>query len=171
MARDDRRDRIVGNVRSLSEAADAVATAVARKPNVLSVTFAEGQTALLDVSEHRGRVWADVLKSVHETGRSAYVEVEPETNLITEFLLPLEFRVASVERVDEDKVEVDLVISQARHYVVRSNPDFEEIVETLETARRTNSYVLVTETLDSHEIIDVRLLPDRGSGEPKQARE
>ena len=54
----------------------------------------------------------------------------------------------------------------ARHFLRRSNPDFEELRRTLEEAREKGSPILVTETLEQHEIIDARPVP----GEPTPGR-
>jgi hypothetical protein len=100
-------------------------------------------------------VWAEVLESLRETGAPAYVEVDPSTSVITELLLPIPFSVGRIER-SPDGLQVELIISHARHSLRRSNPDFEELRHTLEEARKRGSPVLITETLDSHEIIDAR---------------
>ena len=52
---------------------------------------------------------------------------------------------------------MELVISHAKHFLRRSNPDFAQLLETLERARASKALVAVTETED-HDIIDVRPL-------------
>jgi len=119
------------------------------------VIFGGGRSGLLDLSSDRSRIWGEVLESARDSGQPVYVEIDPDSNLITELLLPIRFLVGSVEPVD-GAVRVDLMVSQARHYLRASNPQFEELRRSLETARDTRTPVLVTETLDDHEIIDVR---------------
>ena len=47
-----------------------------RSARYATVTFGGGRSALLDHTEHRGRVWADVLESLQESRQAAYVEIE-----------------------------------------------------------------------------------------------
>src|SRR5262249_62077165 len=62
-----------------------------------------------------------------------------------------------------DGLEVELEISHARHYLRREHPRFDEMHKTLERARREKAPVLVTESLDSSAIIDVRPAPSAGA--------
>lgn len=119
------------------------------------VIFGGGRSGFLDLSLSRSRIWGEVLESLRDNGQPVYVEIDPDSNLITELLLPIRFLVGAVEPLDED-VRVDLIVSQARHYLRASNPQFEELRRLLETARDTRTPVLITETIDDHEIIDVR---------------
>lgn len=123
--------------------------------NYLNVTFAGGRTALLDMSLHRSRVWEEVLQSLRETGQPAYTEIDPNTSLITELLLPIRFTVRALKKVDYG-LEVELAVSHAVHSLRSSNPHFEEMRRTLEAAHEQGVPVLVTETLDRYEIIDAR---------------
>jgi hypothetical protein len=123
----------------------------------LRVRFRSGQVGLLDMSLPRSTVWAEVLQSLRDTGQPAYVTVDPETGVITELLLPQALTVESITPApDRDGVQVNLMISHARHFLQRGTPRYDEILRALETARKRKETVLVTETLDTHEIIDVR---------------
>ena len=119
------------------------------------VIFGVGRSGLLDLSFNRARIWGEVLESLRDSGQPVYVEIDPDSDVITELLLPIRFLVGAVEPAD-DGVRVDLIVSQARHYLRTSNPDFEEFHQLLQTARDARTPVFVTETLDDHEIIDVR---------------
>jgi hypothetical protein len=120
----------------------------------LEVRLAGGESGLLDMSVHRSVVWADVLRSLHERQQPAYLEVDPESRLITELLVPLRVTVGRIEPV-EDGLVVELIISHAPHYLLRSNEDFERLRKILEAACERSTPMLVTET-DDHEIVDVR---------------
>ncbi|TFG51038.1 MAG: hypothetical protein E4H37_08530 [Gemmatimonadales bacterium] len=128
-------------------------------PTLVSVNFQNGQSAYLDMSLSRSHVWAEVLQSLRETGQPAYVEVDEDSGVITELLLPRAVTVESITpREPEDGVNVALVISHARHTLNRSNARYDQLLRALESARKTKASVLVTEDLDTHEIIDVRPL-------------
>jgi hypothetical protein len=123
----------------------------------VGISFRGGRTAYLDLREPRTAVWADVLASLLEAGRPAYVEIEPRTSLITALLIPARMRVLNLEPdKEEDGFEVHLAPSQARHLLRRSHPRFEALRRALEEARKSGRPVLVTDSLDGHEIVDVR---------------
>jgi hypothetical protein len=130
--------------------------------HVLEVRFAGGQAGFIDMRDLRGAVWADVLRSLREQDQPAYVEIAPDTGLITELLLPLRFTVGSIES-SEVGLDIELVVSHARHRLSRSNPDFDELRERLEAAHESGEPMLVTET-DDHEIVDVRRADETAAG-------
>ncbi len=153
-----RANALVDGVKEVSRPGEA-ALARGRTPaQYATVAFGGGRTGLLDLSLHRSQVWAEVLESLRDAGAAAYVEVDPDTSLITEVLQPISYRVGRIERV-ADGLQVELIISHARHSLRRSNPQYDELRKTLEEARKNGSPVLVTETLDRHEIIDARPAP------------
>ncbi len=129
-------------------------------PAILRVKLRGGQSVLLDMNLPQSAIWADVLQSLRDTGQPAYVEVNPETKVITQLLLPRAVMVESVApTVEKDGVQVELMISHARHFLRRSNANYNQLLRALETARKEKATVLVTETPDTHEIIDVRPVP------------
>jgi hypothetical protein len=134
--------------------------ALAAAPQYLEVAFAGGRTGVLDLSVHRSAVWAGVLRSLFETGQPAYVEIDPQTRLITELLLPIRYNVVRILATD-DGLLVELFVSQAPHHVRRGNPEMDELRRTLETALEGRLPVLITET-DEHDIVDARLLEEGG---------
>ena len=151
-------------VDSVSEVAREATPRAAKRarpaPVLLSVNFQSGQSAYLDMNLSRSRVWAEVLESLRETGQPAYIEVDEDSNVITELLLPRRVTVEAITPNEEgDGVDVELVISQVRHPLRRDNPRYEQLLRALESARKKKASVLVTEDLDTHEIVDVRPLP------------
>jgi hypothetical protein len=137
------------------------AETIGRPTASVAVTFAGGQRAAVDMSERRGQVLAEVLHSLHESGQPAYVEIDPQSGLITELLLAITYRVGRLLPADPG-VEVELVVSHAMHFLRPTNPRFAELRATLEAARKSGSYVVVSETHDEHEIVDVRPAPGQG---------
>jgi hypothetical protein len=125
-------------------------------PLYLEVSFGGGRSGLLDTS-YRGRVWAEVLESLRESGSPAYVEIDPETNQITQLLQPILYNVARVTTVKEGML-VDLAISHARHILRRDHAEFKDLSKSLSAAQKASTQVYVVEN-DAHEIIDVRPAP------------
>jgi IS5 family transposase len=145
----------VGQVQSLTRPDEVQAERQPVAGPSLTVTFADGRQARLDLADYRSRVWAQVLHNLYQAGQPAYVEIDPDSHLITQLLQPLRFTVDEIRRVDGG-LEVDLKVSHGRHYLRRSNPDFEQLREALENARKRGTPVLVTETINEHEIIHVQ---------------
>lgn len=132
------------------------------KDSGIRLTFAGGATARLDASKARDRTWAEVLESLQDRHQPVYIEVDPKTRFVATLLLPLPFLVKHVQELPEGgDLEVELEISHAKHFLRRRHPDFESLREVLESARRGKTTVLVTESLDSTAIVDVRTAPTR----------
>jgi hypothetical protein len=137
---------------------DAARTGAARLPQTLTITFEGGRSGVLDLSTPSGRVWADVLDYLRNARAPAYVEIDPISGLISNLLMPAVVTVGEITPI-ADGAEVELIISHAKHYLRRSNPDYDQLLRTLETARKDGATVAVTETPTTHEIIDVRPVP------------
>lgn len=133
----------------------ALAAALADTPHV-AVTLGDGVTGLLDMTDRRSAIWREVLESLRAAGRPAYVEVDPETRLITEVLQPIPFVVTGIAE-EESGLRVELQISQALHRLDRSNPDYDELAALLRAAYESGATVLVTESPNDNDIVDVRL--------------
>ena len=147
---------LVDTVSSLSSSLAEVREARRAGPASTSVTvrFAGGKFGVLDLSQPRSLVWAEVLHSMWEANQPAYVEIDPVTNLITELLCPLVVKVGDIRETNSG-AELDLIISHARHYLQRTQANYREWLDGLDSARRQKSPVIITET-DDHQIIDVR---------------
>jgi hypothetical protein len=124
----------------------------------LTVEFHGGQFAHL-APGRRAAAWRSMLEYTQQYGLPAYVEADPETNVITRVLIPMRATVAGFDAASDGDVEVRLIESHARHQLLRSNPDFGDMLNALEAARAAGEVVLVTSTRDEHEIIDVREAP------------
>lgn len=156
-----RPNALVDGISSLSPSRETLEARPGEIPSrSVTVNFQGGRSGRLDMAIPPSAVWADVLDSVRQANEPVYVEIDPTTNVITELLLPREVRIGAItSTATGDAVEVELIISQARHYLRRTNPDFQQLLNTLQTAQEEGNPVLVTETLDGYEIIDVRPLP------------
>jgi hypothetical protein len=121
------------------------------------VLFSKGAEGRLDPESPRDRVWAEVLESRRQSRQPVYVEIDPDTHYITSLLLPLDFLVSAIsESPQGGGLDIELEISQARHTLRRDHPRFGELYSLLERARREKTRVLVTDSLDSPTIVDVR---------------
>jgi hypothetical protein len=129
-------------------------------PAGVVVHFDDGRIARLDPGDPRSTTYAEVLDELRRMIVSAYVEVNPANNAITRLLVPLVVRVTDILPTPSGDMEVELEISHARHILKRTNPDYDELIQTLQTARAQSVTLSVTETENDHEIIDVRPAPN-----------
>lgn len=126
------------------------------------IAFRAGRVGLLDPSSPRGAAWSRVLDSLHQSQAPAYVEIDPVNAHITQVLIPYVVGVGPITPIDNG-VEVELIISHARHYLRKSHPQFDRLLARLSAAQASGARVAVTETPLGHDIIDVTDLPG-GSG-------
>lgn len=92
-------------------------------------------------------------------GSAAY---EPRTRVITALLQPKPDSVAELRAPERGgDVEVLLATSHALHLLSRRRPRFTRLLAILRRAHKAGTPLWITETLDSHEILDARPL-DRG---------
>ncbi len=152
---------IVGIISEISPSVKHLAN-IAESERYEEISFQDGNISLLDKTDPKYNVWSSILQSSYESKAPIYVEVDPDTQVMTEFLIPLKVKVGEISN-NNDIVEVELIVSHARHYLKRTNPDFTALLEILETAKEKNQDVLVTEKLDTHEIIDVKTFPNNSS--------
>jgi hypothetical protein len=130
-------------------------------PPRIAVKLHGGETVHLDMSTPRAKAWAGILGTMQRAKQAVYLETDPRTNIITELLIPRAVKVATLKSGNRRRdVEVELVVSQMRHYLRRSNPNFNGLLSIFENALKTETPVLVTDSRDRNEIIDVRLIPE-----------
>jgi len=127
----------------------------ATAPEQTTVTFEGERTAVLPIGR-RAVVWREMLEFMRRSDVPAYVEIDPETSVITRVLMPMRVRVVAIEPAADGDIDVRFIESQARHHLRRGNPDFHDLLNVLEAARTAGTLALVTATRDEHEIIDVR---------------
>ncbi len=109
-----------------------------------------------DVNLAEGDIHLMFLQTSQEYGTPVYLEIDVATRAIQEVLVPYDSPVANL-REQADRVEVELIWSAAIHVLMRDQPGFEDMLAELQASLDDGSNRLVTETRDSHEIIDVRL--------------
>jgi CheY-like chemotaxis protein len=128
--------------------------------SLVTVKLHRDQSVQLDMSMPSAKTWADILETMQRAKQAVYLKIDPKTGLITDLLIPRVVKVATLKSNRKDYIEVELVISQMHHYLRRSNPDFKKLLKTLENALKTETPVLVTDSRDRREIIDVRPIPE-----------
>jgi hypothetical protein len=129
-------------------------------PSFLLVHLRGGQSFKLDMNDRRAAIWVALLNELWQSDEPVFLEADPQTNIIVRLLLPKAYSVKRVAaQPDGDRLEVELEISHARHFLRVSNPDHPQLLRELTNAQRHGTTVLVTESLDEPEIIDVRPAP------------
>lgn len=123
------------------------------------VGFRRGAVAVVDTATPQGRTWAQVLGSLRQRGEPAYVELDPVNRQITRLLLPHVVRVGTITPI-ADGVEVELMISHAKHFLRKTQPAFDKLLAALKDAHAKGTRVAVTETPLDHEIFEVQPLPE-----------
>ena len=150
----------IGGIRSLSPSREILAARPPQEqPRTVTVSFEGDRVGLLDLSYPRALVWAKMIDYLRKNNRPVYVEIDPDTSIITRLYAPDAARVWHIKPHGEEVVHVVFYTSSARHYLRRNHPDFQKMLNALQAAMDTNSTVLVTSTHHDFEIIDVRPLP------------
>jgi hypothetical protein len=154
------RKKFIDNVQSFAPGIESwVAKPVAELPKTITVKFETGLTGILNMQDRRAVIWAKLLDLQQRYNKPVYVEIDPETKIVIQLLVPEASRVMSIKDEGKGDVDVAFFTSQAQHYLRRDNPDFKKMLDALQYAKDMRKTILVTATQDDHEIIDVRPLP------------
>jgi hypothetical protein len=80
---------LVEGIRSLTPSREIWATKPAEElPEIVTVTFEGGQSGILDMKNPRATHWAEILERLEREKGFVYVEIDPETNVITRLRIP-----------------------------------------------------------------------------------
>ncbi len=159
--------RLIDSVRSFSPTReDWVGKPAEDLPQRVTVHFCTGQTGFLDMKNARAVHWANVIDQMERAHRPIYVEVDEESQVITRVLIPRVYKVKALVPDDRGNIRVRLDPSAAVHLLLHSDPNFEAMRAQLQTALDNDSELLVTDTRDEHEIIDVRQPAETVGGPP-----
>jgi hypothetical protein len=155
---------IVGSIRPLRESwADKPPEEL---PEKLTVNFKTGPIGHLDMKNPRAAHWARVIDDLARANKPVYVEIDDETGVIVNVRVPRRYKVVKLEADDHGNLRVSLQPSSAVHLLLHTNPEYENMRASLQSAVDDGSVRLITETRDEHEIIDVRV-PEIGSEDPE----
>ncbi len=127
-------------------------------PEKVTVSFKTGQTGVLDMKNPVATVWAEMLDFLNQTQKPVYVEIDPETKIITQLIIPETGNVLDLTPLENGDIDINLAPSAAPHYIRHTNPEFASLRQTLQAAKDDGSEVLVTSTPEEHEIIDVKII-------------
>lgn len=136
--------------------ASARASKQARVEQPVVVRFGKDSEGLLDQASTRDSVWLDIMKSLQAAGRPVYVEIDRRSGRIVQFLQPREQPIGAIQETAKGDAQVELLLSHAIHALRRNNPRYGELLKRLREAQHGKKLVWVTETLDTHEILEVR---------------
>jgi hypothetical protein len=134
---------------------DVVAEVYAAVDLVVAVDLVHSRDVTLELGTPIADVWQDMLELSQQSERPVYLELVPETRRISHVEQPLVSPVANL-REETDAVEVTLIYSAAIHVLYRSNPDFQDFYDLLQSALADGTSLVVTER-DGEGIIDVRV--------------
>jgi Glutaminase len=132
---------------------------------ILELELADGTSYALDKTDPKFTVWKEFLDWQRESDLSVYVAVESPSGIVRE-LLPVFKRI--VETVDPTPVGGRLRVvfhaSPAIYYLNPALAHFVEFRDSLSSAARDHSSVLVTHHPATFEILDVRAVPADSPG-------
>jgi hypothetical protein len=87
--------------------------------------FNDGRRVRIDPADRRATGFAEILEELRERGKPAYVEVDPQTGALSRLEIPRVTIVEEIRPTDAGDLEIILPLSQARHFLRRSSPDFD----------------------------------------------
>lgn len=126
-------------------------------PDIIKVIFEGDRIGILDMQNSRMIHWSSMMEHQQRSGEPVYVEIGVPSMGIVNMLIPKKFKVQSFETSEKGDLIFLLSPSAAGHLLLRSNPDFDSMNSLLQEAIKNDMELLITETRDEHEIIDVRI--------------
>jgi hypothetical protein len=148
---------IVDTVAQVGQQASAKSTTLSLLAGY-EVQFHGGATALLDSQDVKTPALVDLLRDMRMGGLPVYVEMDPASHIVSRVLVPIVVKVTGIGTLPSGDLDVSLEVSHSMHFLRRSNPKFDQLVEALREAAANRSSVAVAED-DDHQIIDVRPAP------------
>lgn len=136
----------------------SVARALAEKLRVeggVTIQLEEGRQARLDPDNPRSTGYLQVLEGLSKQRLPVYLELDPQTQTITQLLIPHVTRVVGLKPLEGGLLGVELEFSHARHVLRQDQANYGELEKQLREAEASAKPVIVSED-DYHNIIDVR---------------
>jgi len=165
------RRTLIDSIRVLSPTRETwVSRPAGELPGNVTVEFKTGQKGILDMKNPRAVHWGDIIDRLEKSNQPVYVEIDDESGVITDLLIPMVFKVERLDPDEHGNLLIRLQPSAAIHALLKSDPNFERMRTSLEAALKDGSERLITETRDDHEIIDVRQPPETAAGVPGEEK-
>jgi Glutaminase len=102
--------------------------------------------ARLDQTDPRAWLYASIAQDLHDNKRPIFVEVAPDLEsrrAVTHMSAPMVVRVKRIRLLSSGRVEVFFQPSVAPYTLVTSHPNYGEMLDLLNEAKRVESFVLV----------------------------
>ena len=103
-------------------------------PEKFTVHFKTGQTSYLDLKDPLAAHRARRIDRQARAGKPVYVEIDQESNVITNVRIPQVYKVEQLNPDDYGNLLVPLQPSSTVHLLLKSNQDFESMRDSLQTA-------------------------------------
>jgi hypothetical protein len=123
----------------------------------VTIHFGDGQVALLDPGNPQTAAYVEILEELKTMGDPVYVTIDRASGVVSLLLIPLVVSVTNVSTPSAGDIEVEVEPSAARHILRATAPNAKESLNVLRKAMAEGLTVVLTETEEDHEIIDVRL--------------
>ena len=125
----------------------------------LTFEFGDGRRARLDPSNERAPALAGILEELRRRGKPVYVEVDPQSGVITRIQVPRVTQIEAVYANDAGDLVIEIPLSQGSHVLRRQSPDFDAWAALLREALDRRLPVILTES-ETHDVIDLRWYPN-----------
>jgi hypothetical protein len=146
---------VVSRVLPLSQLAERAPAEALRSTEGAAISLEDGRRARLDPDDPRSAQRLSLLAGLSQLGIPVYLEIDPESSIITRLLIPTIARVVDIRTAADGSVEVLLEPSHARHVLPDDQPAHDEYLQALRAAQRSGEIVAVTGD-DANAIIDIR---------------
>ena len=156
---------VVSTVVRLEPPLDKPPEELLRAEGGLTVELEGERRVRLDPDDPRSAGFARLLDELSRQRLPVYLEVAPQTSMLTRVLIPHVTRVIGIHPIDEGVLGVELEGSHARHVLRRGAPDYDELERLLRQALDSGDPIVLSEN-DAHEIIDVRAYIPGPEGPP-----
>lgn len=147
---------IVSTIKGFEPSVERALVEKLRVEGGVTIQLEEGRQAHLDPDNPRSTGYLQVLEGLSKQRLPVYLELDPQTQTITQLLIPHVARVVGLKPLEGGLLGVELEFSHARHVLRQGQADYGELEKQLREAEASAKPVIVTED-DFHNIIDVRL--------------
>jgi hypothetical protein len=124
----------------------------------LTFEFSDGRRARLDRSDERAPARAGILEKLRRRGKPVYVEVDPQSGVITRIQIPRVTHVEAVYANDAGDLVIAIPLWQGSHVLRRQSSDFDAWAALIREALERRMPVILTAN-ETQDVIDLRWYP------------